>query len=106
MGPAVVVDVLVTLTAVLFNAVEESMVCGVVVLNDAARVDVVVEDIVGIVDVLLILSVELAEAGETEPTEIEVEAVGCEAVVVDVALFVGAEVVNEPVGVVDGSVVL
>jgi len=83
-GP-VVVDVLVTLTAVVFDAIEESMVvavvCGVVVLNDAARVDVAV-------DVLLILSVELAEAGETEPAEIKVEAVGCDAVVVDVALVV------------------
>lgn len=103
MDPAEVVDVLVTLTAVLFNAVEESMVCGVVVLNDA-RV-VVLEDSV-VVDVLFILSVELAEAGETEPAEIKVEAVGCEAVVVDVALFVSVEVVNEPVGVLDCLVVL
>lgn len=57
------------------------------------------------VDVLLILSVELAEAGEKEPAEMKVEAVGYNAIVGNVAVVVDVVVVKEPVGVVDDSVV-
>lgn len=70
------------------------VVTPVLVMDDAARVDVAVEDIVvSVVDV----STVLAEAGEKEPADIKVEAaVGGDAVVVNVAL-----VVDVVVGVVD-----
>ena len=69
------------------------VVTPVLVMDDAARVDVAVEDIVvSVVDV----STVLAEAGEKEPAEIKVEAGGGDAVVVNVAL-----VVDVVVGVVD-----